>query len=90
MQPVSPVHALDGKLYFEGRNGSEYELYVYDPGTGTTAKVASADLGSGSFGQGTSPNFMLALDGKLYFQPAHGDNGPEAELYVYFPDDLTG
>ena len=43
----------------------------------------SADISSGG---STDPSYMHALDGKLYFQ---GDNGYEAELYVYFPDDLT-
>ena len=42
-----------------------------------------ADLYSGG---DTEPMDMHALDGKLYFQ---GDNGYEAELYVYFSDDLT-
>ena len=25
------MHALNGKLYFQGYDGSEYELYVYFP-----------------------------------------------------------
>ena len=78
------MHALDGKLYFRGNNGSQYELYVYDPDAGTTTKVASADK-SGS-GDSTYPTDMHALDGKLYF---NGYDGSEFELYVYFPDDLT-
>ena len=90
MQPVkkhrpSYMHALDGKLYFNGEgNDGEEELYVYDPAAGTTTKVSSADIRSGD--DGTEPSHLHALDGKLYFQ---GDNGYEAELYVYFPDDLT-
>ena len=40
--------------YFGGYDGSEGELYVYDPGTGTTAKVddihPGADLTNGGFG----------------------------------------
>ena len=78
------MHALDGKLYFEGKDGSEYELYVYEPGStlgsGTTTKVASADLRDGG---GTYPDYLEALDGKLYFLK------DLEELYVYFPDDLT-
>ena len=81
----SYMHALDGKLYFNGEgNDGEEELYVYDPAAGTTTKVSSADIRSGD--DGTEPSHLHALDGKLYFQ---GDNGYEAELYVYFPDDLT-
>ena len=77
------MHALDGKLYFNGDDGSgDHELYVYDPAAGTTSEVASADLGSGSFGQGTNPHYMHALDGKLYFR---GNDGSEDELYVYNP-----
>ena len=85
---TSPAYlqALDGKLYFQGGDGSEYELYAYDPAAGTTTKVSSADIRSGD--SGTYPSHLHALDGKLYFQPAH-EHGPEAELYVYFPDDLT-
>ena len=79
------MHALGGKLYFSGYDGSERELYAYDPGTGATTKVASADLNSGD-GFGTNPNYLQALDGKLYFQAY---NGSETELYVYLPDDLT-
>ncbi len=74
------MHALDGKLYFNGDDGSEEELYVYDPDTNTTVKVDSADISN--IGGGTDPYFMHALDGKLYFQA-------NDELYVYFPDDLT-
>lgn len=72
--------ALDGKLYFRGNDGSEYELYAYDPDTDTAAKVDGADISN--IGGGTDPSYMHALDGKLYFEA----NG---ELYVYFPDDLT-
>ena len=75
------MHALDGKLYFRGYNGSEDELYVYDPDTGTTAKVASADINDS--GYGTYPEYMHALDGKLYFR---GNDGSEYELYAYDPD----
>ena len=79
----SYMHALDGKLYFNGDDGSgDHELYVYDPAAGTTSEVASADLGSGSFGQGTNPRYMHALDGKLYFR---GYNGSQYELYAYDP-----
>ncbi|MBB26075.1 MAG: hypothetical protein CME02_11210 [Geminicoccus sp.] len=75
------MHALNGKLYFQGEgNDGEDELYAYDPDTGTTTKVASADIRSG--GAGTEPNYMHALDGKLYFR---GYNGSENELYVYDP-----
>ena len=80
----SMMHALDGKLYFSGTDGLEYELYVYDPDTGTTTAVLSADKnGSGS----TSPWDPHALDGKLYFTGT--DVANERELYVYVPDDLT-
>ena len=78
------IHALDGKLYFSGYDGSEYELYVYDPDTGATAKVddihSGADLNSGG---STDPSFLHALDGKLYFQ---GYDGSESELRVYDPE----
>ena len=58
------MHALDGKLYFSGYDGSERE-HVYNPATAVTSKVDSADLnGSG----GTGPSFLHAADGKLYFQ----------------------
>ncbi|MBB25292.1 MAG: hypothetical protein CME02_07200 [Geminicoccus sp.] len=79
------IHALDGKLYFSGYDGSEYELYVYDPDTGATAKVddihSGADLNSGG---STDPHYMHAFDGKLYFH-GRGNDG-ERELYVYDPD----
>ena len=78
------MHALDGKLYFNGYDGSEYELYVYDPDTGATTKVddihSGADLNSSG---STDPHYMHALDGKLYFR---GDDGSERELYVYDPN----
>ena len=76
------MHALDGKLYFNGSDGSEYELYVYDPAAGTTTKVDSADLNSGD-DFGTNPNYLHALDGKLYF---NGYDGRESELYAYDPE----
>ena len=77
------MHALDGKLYFTGYDGSDNELYVYDPDTGATTTVASAEKNSSG---GTNPSFMHALDGKLYFS---GTDGFEYELYVYDPDTGT-
>ena len=78
------MHALDGKLYFQGKgDDDERELYVYDPEAGTTTKVTSADINSGG---STDPSFMHALDGKLYF---NGSDGSELELYVYDPDTNT-
>ena len=56
---------------------------MYEPVAGTTTAVASANLNSSG---STSPAYMYALDGKLYFK---GSDGSEEELYVYFPDDLT-
>jgi ELWxxDGT repeat protein len=50
------MHALDGKLYFRGTDGLEYELYVHDPAAGTTTAVADG-----------YPTDMHALSGKLYF-----------------------
>ena len=70
-------------MYFSGTDGLEYELYVYDPDTGTTTAVLSADKNSSG---STYPAYTHALDGKLYFS---GTDGLEYELYVYFPDDLT-
>ena len=78
-QPGS-LHALDGKLYFLGDDGSERELYVYNPATAVTSKVDSADLNSSG---STDPSFLHALDGKLYFQ---GYDGSESELRVYDPE----
>ena len=75
------MRALDGKLYFRGTaDGSERELYVYDPVAGTTEAVAGADLWNS--GIGTFPQDMHALDGELYFS---GNNGSDMELYVYDP-----
>ena len=77
-------HALDGKLYFNGYDGSEYELYVYDPDTGATTKVDDIHSGADLNSSGSSdPYYMHALDGKLYFR---GDDGSEDELYVYDPN----
>ena len=80
----SYMHALDGKLYFQGYDGSESELRVYDPEAGTTTKVASADI---DMRDSTYPFDMHALNGQLYFTGT--DIADERELYVYFPDDLT-
>ena len=74
------MHALDGKLYFRGYDGSEYELYVYDPDTGATTAVASADKNSSG---STAPRYMQALKGKLYFRGTA--DSAEYELYVYDP-----
>ena len=77
------MHVLDGKLYFMGYDGLEYELYAYDPDTGATTAVASADKNSSG---STYPSMMHALDGKLYFS---GYDGSDDELYVYDPDTST-
>lgn len=74
--------AVDGRLYFSGYNGYEYQLWQYDPAEDTATVVAS--------GQFTSPANLTAFDGRLYFQasdPLHG-----AELWQYDPsaDNGTG
>ena len=82
------LEALDGKLYFNGSDGSNSELYVYEPGptlgSGTTTAVTSADLNSSG---GTNPEHMEAFGGKLYFS---GSDGSNIELYVYEPGSTLG
>ena len=83
------LHAMDGKLFFDLRLGDDYsyprELHVYDPSDGIVRQVASADLSDSE--DGTSPDDMHALDGKLYFfgdTPSYNN-----ALAVYDPDDGT-
>jgi hypothetical protein len=83
------LHAMDGKLYFDLRLSDDIpgprELHVYDPSDGIVQQVSGADLSGPD--DGTSPDEMHALGGKLYFfgdTPSYDD-----ALAVYDPDDGT-
>lgn len=75
--------AYDGKIYFEGNNGSTgSEMFVYDPSidTSSTNPKVVYDLNSGS-----SSGFFNGpkeFNGKIYFRAnvSHG-----SEIYVYDP-----
>src|SRR5262249_32604090 len=86
----SNLTALGGKLYFSATannptNGNVgTELFVYDPATATTSLVADLTTGSGS----SSPNFLKALGGRLYFVATANnatDGNVGQELYVHDP-----
>ena len=78
--------ALDGRLYFRASDGTDTELWQYDPTTDSATKVADINPSGSSFFYE-----LTALEGKLYFD---GFDGTDRELWQYDPtvddEQLTG
>ena len=83
----SDLTVLDDKLYFaaDGPELTEYryttgrELWAYDPSTGTATEVADIVTGRDS----SSPDELVALNGKLYFTT---NDATDSELWEYDPN----
>ncbi len=82
------ITEVSGKLYFRANKaGSGNELWMYDPSLGLTVSNPSIvdDIYAGS--TGSFPQYLEALDNKLYFQALDVANG--REFWEYDPAQAT-
>lgn len=83
---VSNLYAWDGKLFFEGDDGSNDQLWVYDPVADTVTNVSNITGSTETGGNNHDPSDYAPYNGFLYYAGEVADNTSQ---YLFRTDGVT-
>lgn len=83
---LNNLFAWNGKLYFEGDNGSDDQLWAYDPAADTVTNISNITGGTGSNANNHDPSDFAALGSFLYYS---GEIADDSSSYLFRTDGST-
>lgn len=83
---VTSLHAWNGKLFFEGDDGTNDQLWAYDPTADTVSNISNITGSIETGGNNHDPSDYAALDGFLYYA---GEVADDTRQYLFRTDGIS-